>query len=109
MIVVITFGVASHSRVFHGLTPGSDGSTAVKTHNNHYPPGRDSFKLCRNRTRMSRPEPRSLVWCMRESRPTVSAACPLGVIRRSVTEASDVLLATFRGDGICLPVSERRA
>ena len=36
MIVVIIFGVASHSREFHGLTPASDGSTAVKTHNNHY-------------------------------------------------------------------------
>ena len=36
VIVVIIFGVASHSREFHGLTPESDGSTAVKTHNNHY-------------------------------------------------------------------------
>ena len=36
MIVVIIFGVTSHSREFHGLTPESDGSTAVKTHNNHY-------------------------------------------------------------------------
>ena len=36
MIVVIIFGAATHSRVFHGLTPESDGSTAVKTHNNHY-------------------------------------------------------------------------
>ena len=36
VIVVIIFGVASHSRECHGLTPGSDGSTAVKTHNNHY-------------------------------------------------------------------------
>ena len=30
------FGVASHFREFHGLTPESDGSIAVKTHNNHY-------------------------------------------------------------------------
>jgi hypothetical protein len=36
VIVVIISGVASHSREFHGLTPESDGSTAVKTHNNHY-------------------------------------------------------------------------
>ena len=36
VIVVIIFGVASYSLEFHGLTPESDGSTAVKTHNNHY-------------------------------------------------------------------------
>ena len=36
VIVVIIFGVASHSRECHGLTPESDGPTAVTTHNNHY-------------------------------------------------------------------------
>ena len=36
VIVVIIFGVASCSGESHGLTPEFDGSTAVKTHNNHY-------------------------------------------------------------------------
>ena len=36
MIGVIIFGVAPYFREFHGLTPDSDGSTAVQTHTNHY-------------------------------------------------------------------------